>query len=102
MVCARPSSSASEELSSAPIGLQYFFVKPHVTLDHLAHIELGMRLAPGRLAHLAAPAGVGQQCGNGVCQRGAVARRYDYARVLVQLLAYAADIGSDHGRAAAH
>ena len=32
MVCARPSRSASVQLSSALIGLQYFFVKPDVTV----------------------------------------------------------------------
>jgi hypothetical protein len=48
------------------MGLQEFFVKPHVTVDHLAHTELAMGFPPRRLAQPAAPVGVGQQCRNGV------------------------------------
>src|ERR1022692_4308893 len=74
MVCARPNSSASESLSSALIGFQQFFVKPHVTVDHLAHAELGTGLSPRRLAQPAAPVAVGQQrgmaCANAALSRG--------------------------------
>ena len=61
-----------------------------------------MGFSPGSLAQPAAPVSVGQQRANRPRQGGAVARGDDYARVFIQLLAYAAYVSGDHGSAAAH
>src|SRR5450755_2576855 len=102
MVCAKPSSSASERSSSPFISLQEFLVKLHVTVDHLTYSKLCADFQAGRSSEPATAIPVGQQSSYGVHQRRGVARRHDYAGILIQLFAYAAYVGGDHGRAAAH